>query len=147
MENNLENNNKMQNNNINEQHSLVQDFIDLITKKLQNEKQDNFESGEQDNCLNDNEHKNTEQQLQETQTTTELQKEKILVIDRFEGDYAVCENRETLLIENIELSKLPKDIKEGDVLKYKDNQYELDVQAKTEIELRIQEKMKDIFNT
>ncbi|WIF93992.1 DUF3006 domain-containing protein [Caminicella sporogenes] len=38
-----------------------------------------------------------------------------VLIDRFEGDYAVCE-RENREIINIEKYKIPKEAKEGDVL-------------------------------
>ncbi len=38
-----------------------------------------------------------------------------VVIDRFEGDFAVCEKKDRTMID-IERSKLPFDAKEGDVL-------------------------------
>lgn len=38
-----------------------------------------------------------------------------VAIDRFEGDYAVCEKEDRTMV-NIEKKKLPKDAKEGDVL-------------------------------
>ena len=38
-----------------------------------------------------------------------------LIIDRFEGRYAVCEQEDRTMV-NIEKSKLPKGTKEGDVL-------------------------------
>lgn len=41
--------------------------------------------------------------------------EKVYTIDRFEGRYALCEN-EDKQIENIEIEKLPKDVKEKDVV-------------------------------
>lgn len=75
----------------------------------------------------------------------EVQQEKTLVIDRFESQFAVCENRLTLEMENIEISKLPQNIKVGDVIKYKNNQYEIDEQERAEIEERIKEKMKNLF--
>jgi len=42
-----------------------------------------------------------------------------VIIDRFEGNYAVCEKADRDMI-NIERSKLPNEAKEGDVL-YIDN--------------------------
>lgn len=71
--------------------------------------------------------------------------EKILVIDRFEGPIAVCENKATGKMENIEISNLPEGIKEGDILKSKNNIFEIDVQIKAEIENRIDEKTKNLF--
>jgi hypothetical protein len=38
-----------------------------------------------------------------------------VVIDRFEGGYAVCEEEDRAMI-NIEKRRLPKGVKEGDVL-------------------------------
>lgn len=39
----------------------------------------------------------------------------IITVDRFEGDFAVCEKDDRNMI-NIERIKLPKEVKEGDVL-------------------------------
>jgi len=42
------------------------------------------------------------------------------IIDRFEGDYAVVEFGEEAMI-NIEISRLPADAKEGDIICIEDN--------------------------
>lgn len=75
-----------------------------------------------------------------------LEKGKILVIDRFEGDFAVCEDRESGKMHNIEISKLPQNVKEGDVIKLKNNQYSIDEEKNKEIEERINNKRKNLFN-
>ncbi len=75
-----------------------------------------------------------------------LEKENILVIDRFEGDFAVCENRKTGIMLNINKNKLPKQAVEGDVLKFVNNKYELDENEKEKIENRINNKVKNLFN-
>ena len=72
-------------------------------------------------------------------------KEQLLVIDRFEENIAVCENRETRKMINIDLSELPNELKEGDVIKKVNNKYELDEEKTAEIEERINEKVKDLF--
>lgn len=69
----------------------------------------------------------------------------IYVIDRFEGNYAVCENRETQEMKNINIYELPENIKEGDVLKYENGEYILDIDLKQTIEERIKEKTQNIF--
>lgn len=69
--------------------------------------------------------------------------EEILVIDRIEGNTAVCENRKTGKIENLNISKLPKNIKEGTILEWKNGNYEIDNSG--EIEKRINQKMKDVW--
>lgn len=72
--------------------------------------------------------------------------EDIWVIDRFEKNLAVCENRKTKEKIEIEIEKLPKNVKEGSVLKVKDNKFEVDLEEEKNIEKRIQEKMKNIWN-
>lgn len=61
-----------------------------------------------------------------------------VVIDRFEGDFAVCEKKDRTMID-IERSKLPFDAKEGDVLDIQDNKIVIDREAtnkrKKDIEL------------
>lgn len=80
------------------------------------------------------------------QLSERIQKmEEILVVDRIEGSYAICENRENGKIINIKKSKLPKEIKEGSVLRHKDNQYTLDNELQSEIEKRISEKMNNLW--
>lgn len=69
----------------------------------------------------------------------------LLVVDRFEGDIAVCENRETQEMVNIKKSELPEGINEGDVISYNGEEYEIDEEAKKEIEERIKKKIKNIF--
>ncbi|MCI9246047.1 MAG: DUF3006 domain-containing protein [Clostridia bacterium] len=69
--------------------------------------------------------------------------EEVLVVDRIEGDIAVCENRKTKEIQNIPITNLPKDIEEGSILKWKDGKYEIDTSK--EIENRIEQKMKDVW--
>lgn len=71
--------------------------------------------------------------------------EETLVIDRFEEDIAVCENRETQQMINIERNKLPRDSQEGDVIKFVNNTYVLDENEKKEIEERIQNKIANLF--
>lgn len=69
----------------------------------------------------------------------------IYVIDRFEGNYAVCENRETEEMKNINIYELPENVKEGDVLRYKNGEYVLDKEMQQTIEERIKEKTQNIF--
>lgn len=143
MENNIETNiNEVFNNSENEKNSLIQDFLEAITKKLQQKEQlENQRKEKLEEEIKTEIKEDVQEEIQQ-----EIQQEKTLVIDRFEGDFAVCENRQTLEIENIEKSKLPENIKEGDIIKSKNNQYELDEQSKSEIEERIKNKMKNLFN-
>ena len=69
----------------------------------------------------------------------------IWVVDRFEENFAICENRETKELRKIELEKLPKNLKEGNILKLKNNQFDLDKEEEEKIAKRIQEKMNNIW--
>lgn len=64
-----------------------------------------------------------------------------LVVDRIEGDIAVCENRSNGVMINIQLSKLPSNVKEGSVIKYYDGRYRLDSDEQKNVEDRIKDKM------
>lgn len=76
---------------------------------------------------------------------SKLEKECSLTVDRIEENIAVCENRNTGKMLNINLSELPENVEEGDILKYKDNVYVIDEIERQEIEKRIGEKMKNLF--
>ena len=52
-------------------------------------------------------------------------KSKKLCIDRFEGDFAICEN-ENGLFENIKKTAIPKTAKEGDILRNNSKDYVVD---------------------
>lgn len=60
-----------------------------------------------------------------------------VIIDRFEGFYAVCEKENKDMI-NIERAKLPSDVKEGDVLLIEKESITIDrasdIKRKNEIE-------------
>lgn len=78
--------------------------------------------------------------------TERLEKmEQELVIDRFEGNVAICEDRKTGKIQEINRQQLPKDIQEGDMLIYQDGNYRKDAEKQTEIENRIAKKMEDLW--
>ena len=47
-------------------------------------------------------------------------------IDRFEGNFAICENRKTLKMESIPISRLPKNITKNSILKYVNNNFFVD---------------------
>ncbi len=56
-------------------------------------------------------------------------------IDRFEGDFAICEDRKTKKMVNIEKSLLPIGATEGDVIRFVNGKYILDIaQTKKEKE-------------
>ncbi len=71
-----------------------------------------------------------------------LNKECIFSIDRFEGNFAVCENKITNEMVNIEKTLLPKNCKEGDIIKFINGVYILDNNATN----NEQEEIKNIVN-
>lgn len=70
----------------------------------------------------------------------------IWVVDRFEGEYVICENRNTKEKLEIQKEKLPKKIKEGSVLNYKEGKFSIDLEEEKKIEDRIRKKMQDLWN-
>lgn len=53
----------------------------------------------------------------------------IFSIDRFEENIAVCENLDSGEFFNIPISSLPKNIKEGSIIKYENGKYILDIKT------------------
>lgn len=74
-----------------------------------------------------------------------LKQENIWVIDRFEGELVICENRNTKQLISIKSNQIPSEAKEGDVLKLVNGKYELDYIKKSEIQNTIDNKMKNLF--
>lgn len=66
-----------------------------------------------------------------------------LIIDRFEGDFAVCQNRETKEMLDLDRKLLPSDAKEGDFIEYKDGKVEL--LDNTALRERIRERMRKLW--
>ncbi|MDF2909080.1 MAG: hypothetical protein K0R34_4401, partial [Herbinix sp.] len=70
---------------------------------------------------------------------------KKFIIDRFEGNYAVCEMEDKSFI-SIPKYKLPLDCREGDcLLQDADDMYQMDIEAKTTKEKKIRDKMNRLF--
>lgn len=67
------------------------------------------------------------------------------IVDRIEKNFAVCEDENKKMID-ISLEFLPKNIKEGTVLYYKNGKYEIDkIEEQQRID-RIKKKIEDIWN-
>lgn len=82
----------------------------------------------------------------ESRLNKNMQEEKIYTIDRFEGELAVCEDRETREMINIKRTDLPEDSREGSILKLKNGKFELDLEEEEKVEKRIKEKMDNLWN-
>lgn len=67
-----------------------------------------------------------------------------VIVDRFEGDYAVCEkpNREMM---DIHKEKLPKGVREGDVLTISGDKITINPEKRKAREERIQKLMNDLW--
>jgi len=77
----------------------------------------------------------------ELELFNKLNIEKYFTVDRFEGQLAVLEDRNNNKTINIDKKELPKDIKEGSILKYSKGEFTLDKEKTKEIEQRIKGKM------
>lgn len=71
--------------------------------------------------------------------------EEELVIDRFEENTAICEDRKTGKMIEIPRKKIEENAKEGDAIKKIDGIYKKDIEKQEEIEKRIEEKMNKIW--
>ena len=66
-------------------------------------------------------------------------------VDRIEEGIAILENRKTLKTENVETEKLPKEIKEGDIINKINGKYFINEKQTKEVTERIQEKMNKLW--
>lgn len=71
--------------------------------------------------------------------------EEELVIDRFEDNTAICEDRKTGRIIEIPRENIEENVKEGDVIKKAEGIYKKDIEKQEKIEKRIEEKMNKIW--
>lgn len=67
-------------------------------------------------------------------------------VDRFEGDYAILENRTTNEIKNVKKDTLPDNIKEGSILQFVNGKYTYNEELTKEETSRIQNKMNKLWN-
>ena len=95
---------------------------------------------------------NLEGEIQEINPCEEIELAKKLdaieeySVDRFEGEYAVLENRKTNEIKNVKKDLLPTNIKEGTILQYVNGKYLCNEEVSKEEINRIQEKMNKLWN-
>lgn len=93
---------------------------------------------------------NTEKNVNNTNFSKELNKylefeNKLFSIDRFEGEFAVCENRETGEIINIDRNALPENIKEGSIIKYENGNFILDHDETAKKQTEIKNMVNNLF--
>lgn len=68
-----------------------------------------------------------------------------LIIDRFEGDYAVCEKEDKTIID-IKKDHLPPSAKVGDVILYENGIYSIDEDTTQQRKQRIEKLMDDLWD-
>lgn len=66
-------------------------------------------------------------------------------IDRFEDNFAVCENRQTGELINIPISELPENAKEGSILALKNGKYILDIESTKKEQKEIKNLVDNLF--
>ena len=66
------------------------------------------------------------------------------IIDRFEGQFAICETSDLEYI-NISKELLPKRVKEGDVLLFDGEKYYIDIKENLKRKKEIEELTKDLW--
>ncbi|MBE5822388.1 MAG: DUF3006 domain-containing protein [Clostridiales bacterium] len=70
----------------------------------------------------------------------------LLVLDRYEGIYAICENLSTGEYISISKENICCDAKEGDILKYIDGKLEINYNETKKRKEKIQFLLKDVFD-
>ena len=68
------------------------------------------------------------------------------IIDRIEENFAICENLETKELVEININELPKKLKNGNVIVFKNNEYELDLNEEELRRKRIRERFNKLKN-
>lgn len=66
------------------------------------------------------------------------------IIDRFEGNFAVCEMEDESFMD-IEIALMPKDAKEGDIIVICGDNIEIDVEATKSRRKKIEDLMADMW--
>jgi len=67
-----------------------------------------------------------------------------VIIDRFEGNFAVCEKEDRKMLD-IQRDKVPSTAKEGDVLNITDDKITIDIEETEKREKEIEELTKDLW--
>jgi hypothetical protein len=75
---------------------------------------------------------------------TERRNKVKVVIDRFEGDYAVCEKENREMID-IKTNRIPKEAKESDVLDIQGDKIIIDIKETEKRKKEIEELTKDLW--
>ena len=73
-----------------------------------------------------------------------MENSKKYIVDRFEDGFAVCETEDLHYI-NIKIRKLPKGVKEGDILLFDGKKYSIDEVKTLERKKEIEELTKDLW--
>ena len=66
-------------------------------------------------------------------------------IDRFEGLFAICEERETGKMVNIHITRIQDGAKEGDIIKNIDGNYIIDEEETKKIKEEVQQKFSNLW--
>ena len=86
------------------------------------------------------------EQFQRELTNKLEEMENKFTVDRFEGNIAVLENRDTGEMFNVNKDELPQEVKEGTILKLNNDKYEIDLEEQIKVENRIKDKMNKLWN-
>lgn len=88
----------------------------------------------------------SERKINNDSFSKELNKGLTYSIDRFEGEFAVCENRQTGEMVNIKKSLLPEGVKAGSIIKFENGNYVLDFEKTQEKQTEIKNMVNNLFN-
>ena len=84
--------------------------------------------------------------LNELRNHLERNSNPLYTLDRFEGEFAVLEDRNTKKMIDIHISNIPSNAKTGDILKLSNGSYVIDNEKTKEVSDRIRQKMDNLKN-
>lgn len=71
--------------------------------------------------------------------------EEELVIDRYEENFAICEDRKTGNMKEIPKEDIEEGLKEGSIIKLQNGKYVQNIEKQEELEKQIEEKMDNVW--
>lgn len=82
--------------------------------------------------------------INELRSYLERSSSSMYTLDRFEGDFAVLEDRNTKKMIDVPSSKLPSNAREGDILNFSNGSYTIDHEETKAVSDRIRQKMNNL---
>ena len=121
--------------------NILENISEAISETISNNLEDKISSNMEKQEIIDR----TNISNEEIEVAQKLHAIEEYVIDRFEGNKAVLENRETGEMKDIEKDKLPKEAEEGSILNCINEKYFLNQEKTREVEKNVQDRFNKLL--